>query len=316
MSKWTKRYGLVEIRKLSLSKVEELTKIKDGTYLKLTDEVAVDRVAFGKLKRWDQLAARAAAAGLTADKAVVSGVAAARLWGLGVRGYDPTVDLTTMNAKAQSPKHWPANVRYRSTHLNPDDFIEDNGLRLTTLGRTVADITRWHGLVDGVMAIDSARHRYKDVSFAEIRESALGLGPFHGRALVRRVLDLSRPDIDSPLESWARALLIEAGVGVEILTQVEIRVSFGSGTYRVDLLIDGWLIIEVDGAVKYDGETFGVATDEVLRREREREKHLQNTGYVFLRVGMSDLLPDSNGEIGVVVKARKLIDHHANQVPA
>ncbi|AIT59904.1 hypothetical protein [Corynebacterium doosanense] len=316
MSKWTKRYGLVEIRKLPLSDVEQLTKIRNGTYLKLTDEVAVDRVAFGKLKRWDQLAARAAAAGLTADKAVVSGVAAARLWGLGVRGYDPTVDLTTMKAKAQSPKHWPPNVRYRSTHLNPGDFIEDNGLRLTTLGRTVADITRWHGFVDGVIAIDSARHRYQNVSFAVLRESALGLGPFHGRALVRRVLDLSRPDIDSPLESWARALLIEAGVGVEILTQVEIRGTDGSRYYRVDLLIDGWLIIEIDGAVKYDGETFGETTAEVLRAEREREKYLQNEGYVFLRVGMADLLPDSNGEFGVVVKARALLDHHAARVIA
>ena len=51
----------------------------------------------------------------------------------------------------------------------------------------------------------------------------------------------------------------------------------------MDLLINGWLIVEIDGDVKYDGETYG-RTDDVIRAERSREKALQNTGRVVVRV--------------------------------
>ncbi|WIM70426.1 hypothetical protein [Corynebacterium suedekumii] len=59
-------------------------------------------------------------------------------------------------------------------------------------------------------------------------------------------------------------------------------------TYRVDLLINGWLVVEVDGEMKYRG-AFGVTPDEAIRRERRREKEIQNLGYVVLRISAADL---------------------------
>lgn len=315
MTDWKNDFGLIELRCLTLSDVESHRKIADGTYLRLTREVAINREEYRALPRWQQHTALAAAHGLTADRAVVSGIAAARLWGISVRSLDPVVDLTLRRSKARSPKKWPRGVRMHSAVLNDDQVIEVGGLRLTTRGRTIADIARWEGLIDGVIATDSVRRLFPGHPFSDLRAKALGPGPYHGRETVRRALDLSRPSIDSPLESWARILLIEAGIGAHIVSQAEIP-GPGNSFFRVDLLIDGWLIIEIDGAVKYDGTTFGKTPHEVVVREREREKFLQNRGYVFLRVGLRDLLADEGEDCSLVVQARSLMAARALDRPA
>lgn len=316
MTDWKKRFGLIEIRRLRLSDREHHAKLADGTYLRLTKEIAIEHAVYRDLPEWEQHTVLAAAHGLTADRAVVSGIAAARLWNLAVRSTSPVVDLTLPGSKQRAPGKWPSNVRMRSAFLGSDQFVEVGGLRLTTRGRTVADITRWTGLIDGVIAIDSLRHAYPDEPFVHLRTRALGPAPFHGRGIVRKALDLSRPHIDSPLESWARMLLIEAGVGATIITQAKIPGPGGSFFYRVDLLIDGWLIIELDGEVKYDGSTFGKSTEDVIRKERKREKYLQNQGYVFLRCGKADLLAEGDRECSLITQARNLIAARAARVPA
>ena len=307
MDDWKERFGLIEVRRIALNDTEHHRKTLEGTYLNLTREVVIDKAVYLGLPRWEQHLALAAAAGLTADRAVVSGVAAARLWGLGTRSLDPTVDLTLTDSKPRARKSWPPNTRYRSASLNPDQIAEKEGLRLTTMGRTVADIARWVGLIDAVIALDSVRQKFPDEPFEDLRMRALGPGPFHGRETVRRALELSRPGIDSPLESWARMLLIQANLGVEILTQVKIEDSEGDSYFVLDLLLDRWLAIEVDGEVKYDGSTFGNPTDEVIRAERQREKKLQNKGLVILRVGVRDLVSRSRGESNLVRQVRELI---------
>lgn len=307
MDDWQQRFGLIEVRKIALNDTEHHRKTREGIYLNLTREVVIDRSVYLGLPQWEQHLAVAVAVGLTADRAVVSGIAAARLWGLGTRSLDPTVDLTLTDSKPRARKSWPVNTRYRSANLNPDQFTEKEGLRLTTKGRTVADIARWVGLIDAVIAIDSVRRKHRDEPFEELRVEALGPGPFHGRETVRRALELSRPGIDSPLESWARMLLIQADLGVEILTQVRIEDSEGDSYFLLDLLVDRWLAIEVDGETKYDGSTFGKPTDEVIRAERRREKKLQNKGLVVLRVGVKDLIARGGRESNLVRQVRELI---------
>ncbi|QYH19218.1 DUF559 domain-containing protein [Corynebacterium aquatimens] len=49
--------------------------------------------------------------------------------------------------------------------------------------------------------------------------------------------------------------------------------------YFADILIDDWLIIEIDGDVKYDGPD----AEEVRQREFNRQKRITNMGYVILR---------------------------------
>lgn len=60
--------------------------------------------------------------------------------------------------------------------------------------------------------------------------------------------------------------------------------------YFVDIVIDDWLIIEVDGDQKYLGD-YGDSAAVVLA-ELKREKRLKNLGYEFLRVDW-DMLRDN-----------------------
>ena len=76
----------------------------------------------------------------------------------------------------------------------------------------------------------------------------------------------------SAYESLARGLLIEAGIG-PVVAQAQIE------RYFADLLVQGWLIIEIDGEIKYERDNAG----EVWKKEFSRQKRIGNKGYVILR---------------------------------
>ena len=114
-----------------------------------------------------------------------------------------------------------------------------------------------------------------------------------GVEVVRKVLAHAVANSQSPYESYARALLICAGLSPT--TQAPI------GPYLVDLLI-GRVVIEIDGKVKYDGTTYRPVA-ETLLREREREVQIQNSGYVVRRVKPADLLRDPDGFVAGVITA-------------
>lgn len=290
MKNWPDHFCLIQLRRLTLKDQDVLAKVADGTLRKLTKEIAMDARAFADLPPWDKATARAAAVGLTADTAVVAGPAAARLWGIDVLGHDDTTELLLPgSARPGSKKGWPPGVVYRSGFLHPDDIHSEHGIRVTRLIRTLADIARHHTLEQTVVAVDSARRLWPELTLATLDNLADSLGPFHRTRTLRQAIALSRPEIGSALESQARFLLWEADLpGVHrVETQAPISMNHGI-TYRVDLLINGWLVVEVDGEMKYRG-AFGVTPDEAIRRERRREKEIQNLGYVVLRISAADL---------------------------
>ncbi|MDO5670319.1 MAG: hypothetical protein Q4G50_09965 [Corynebacterium sp.] len=64
--------------------------------------------------------------------------------------------------------------------------------------------------------------------------------------------------------------------------------------YFVDILINGWLVLEIDGKSKYNGE-YGEDPEKVILDEREREKALQNLGTTVLRTGKKDMDDNPDG---------------------
>ena len=54
--------------------------------------------------------------------------------------------------------------------------------------------------------------------------------------------------------------------------------------YRADLVINGWLVIEIDGNVKYRHEV-----EEVIRAEHRRQQDILNKGYIVLRFSPEQL---------------------------
>ena len=72
------------------------------------------------------------------------------------------------------------------------------------------------------------------------------------------------------------------------------------------LIYENRVQLVIDGHVKYDGITYGKPVDEVIRAERQREKHIQNLGFVVLPYSPSELLyerPRVVSEVRAALKA-------------
>ncbi|MFD5868157.1 hypothetical protein ACFWGD_06030 [Corynebacterium sp. NPDC060344] len=281
MRNWKEHFGLIEVR----TKAGDHVWGNVNRYLFLTAEVAMPLEPYASLPPWEQATARAAAVALTIDSAVVVGSAAARLMGIQVLGWaQPTVDTMLVDGKHPKAKRlWPRGVTFRYGHLPADCVYEEHGMRVSRISRTLRDICCFDGVAAGVVALDSARHNWPDIPIGQVRDAMLAGPRFKGAAAVREAVALSIPNSGSVSETRARLLLR----GLAGIVTIEVQAKFideeTGETYYVDFLINGWLILEVDGDVKYDGVTYG-RTDDVIRKERRREKALQNMGKVVVRV--------------------------------
>lgn len=177
----------------------------------------------------------------------------------------------------------------------PDRHWETfQGVRLTTAERTVIDIARFHGFAQGLAAVDSY---LRGGGSREQLEDCLGEAGRLWRAKnARKAIEFGSALSESPYESVGRAIAIEAGF------EVRPQVSVVQGV-RVDLLIEGHVVLEVDGEVKYDGHTYGKATTFVDHEERKREKRIQNAGFVVLRYAPRELLREPDRVIADIRRA-------------
>lgn len=103
---------------------------------------------------------------------------------------------------------------------------------------------------------------------------------------IRRLRKMLDGRAESGLETLLRSAIRAAGWKVEV--QVEI-----SGVGRVDLVIDGWLVIEADGSSWHDGH-------EAISRDRERNAKLVRAGYRWHRFGYAQIMDDLEGCVAVI----------------
>lgn len=147
----------------------------------------------------------------------------------------------------------------------------DCDARATTLRQTLLDCCRCLPLAQAVSVLDSAvRQGRCDV------EELDRLVPQRGRwaARLREAVRLADPQAQSVLESAARVLFVTAGIG-PVQSQVEVpRVGW------VDLVVAGWLVIEVDGYAVHRGR---------FREDRRRDAELVRQGFAVLRFTYDDL---------------------------
>ena len=242
--------------------------------------VAVSRaVGSGALRRVHRgvyaagdLKARDRALAVMRAGAVVSHTTAAALWGFDL--------VRTERAEVTWPRNWngvrPPGVRiHRADHLEVEAL---GGVRLTSRIRTLVDCARTLPLEEAVAVIDSAL-RQGSVTAEELSSAARSAsGP--GSAKVRHAFSLADGRAESVLESVLRVVLRLAGVGAE--PQVVIRVG-EEFVARVDLLVDGWLVIEADGFAYHS------ATGD-FRRERRAHNALVLAGFCVLRFTWHDVL--------------------------
>ena len=193
------------------------------------------------------------------------------------------------------PRRWSharmAGVAVHRRDLRPEDCV---GIT-TSLLRTVVDCARELPLREAVVICDTALRRGLDLqALCAAAQAARG----HGAAQVRRVVELADARAESPLESCLRLLVTELAASVR--AQVWIN-----GVGRVDLLLDGWLVIEADGFEFHSSRSS-------YREDRRRTNALVAAGYEVLRFGYEDIVHRPELVIDTV---RRVLERGARSFP-
>ncbi len=177
-----------------------------------------------------------------------------------------------------------------------------DGLPVTTLVRTIADLVRILPFPEAVMVADAVLAKGVSVP-GLLAATAKG----RGCRMARRALLFADGRSESPGESLSRVRMDAAGVPAPEL-QLEIRDERGAFLARVDF---GWeelgIVGEFDGAVKY-GRLLkpGQSVADVVEAEKLREQVLIEQGWIVIRWTWKELWDGSfERRLRRVIEARR-----------
>lgn len=264
------RHGVVaaaEARRLGLTEAQVRTLLRRGAWVRPVRGVLVHRAAPAT---WRQ---RCAVVSLAADGAL-SHVTAARLHGLdGCRSEDVHVSVVA----PRQPRRLPGTI-HRVADLGPSDVVRVDGLRCTSIARTLCDL----GAVvhDDVVeqALDDALRRGVSLRWVESTLERLHRpGPSGTGALVRV---LERPDRSGRLPDSRFERLVQRtvrGLGLpEPDRQVQVRDGSGTLVAVVDL---GWPSIRLGIEAHSDRWHSGARRG---RADQRRDNRLAALGWELL----------------------------------
>lgn len=285
-------YGLVHLNRLG----HDALHVWERDYLKLAGWWAVPRELYENLPPWEKARAHAVARGRSARKAVVTGVAAARIWRLPVLTQDPTVELLMPGTKVSGATKTPPGAVFRAAKLavdSPEIRIVE-GARVVHPLRAMRDIVAYGDELEALVVCDAMRRRWPSCSRDSLLAQVEAMPRFRGKGRLRKVIMRSVDCADSPLETKARVILeamLAEGELQSLVPQTLLVVRKGDveRRFRVDFLVNGRLVVEVDGRVKYDGQSYGEDVNAVVREEHGREYAIRGAGYRVLRVRAEDL---------------------------
>ena len=214
---------------------------------------------------------------------VYSHTSAARLHRLFLWDVDDRVHVT--QKKTPSPISHGRDVVAHSRSLNEADVVLVDGLPCTSLELTVVDCCLALNSRQALILMDHALRIGAD--FTRLEKMCVALAGRGGVLTLRRVLHNADARSESPGETLTRELLLRLRIEQPEL-QVEVRTVEGS--HRLDF---AWrrkkVAMEFDGRTKYfDYEP----TDEVIFKERQREKALTELGWTFIRIKWRDLFQE------------------------
>ena len=149
--------------------------------------------------------------------------------------------------------------------------VSEEGPGVVAPAEALARMLRCQEPLTAIAAVDSALNR-RMCAERDIAALLSGPGTPRLRALLRECDGRSQ----SPLESVVRVRLRRAGLVVEANVRIG-RVGF------VDLLVEGRVVVEVDGFAYHSGRA-------EYREDRRRDRELVAQGYVVLRFTAEDVL--------------------------
>lgn len=250
------------------------TRLRPGAYATDAELAMLDAVARHRLLAEATLRA-------AAPDAVLSHQSAAAVHGLDM--WNTPLQVVHLTRIRSGGGRRTTRRHVHSSVLGRHEITEVDGLRVTTVARTLLDLARTLGFEQALVAGDHALHK-EAVTSAEL-ESAVTAMPEHaGRRRVRRVFDLLDGRSESVGESRSRALFIARHLPIPE-PQPNIYSDKGLHLGRVDLLLEEHHVIgEFDGRIKYGRMVpAGQMSEDVLWNEKVREDRLRDAGWQVVR---------------------------------
>ena len=136
-----------------------------------------------------------------------------------------------------------------------------DGFLVTHPARTALDMARLHGVWPGMAACDAALRQ--GVTRADLERAAELMRGWPHKRRIDRAIELADPGAESYLESLARGLVIELGVGTP---QTQFGITDGNREAWCDLRL-GRHLFEADGLLKYDEDPQGALREEKARQD-------------------------------------------------
>ncbi|MGV8849006.1 MAG: hypothetical protein ACOH16_05620 [Propionibacteriaceae bacterium] len=128
------------------------------------------------------------------------------------------------------------------------DLVTHDGLRITSPWRTWCDLgASGAELLHLVILAEALRRRWNGAGSRLLEERLYAWDGGRGAVALRRALQLSRDDVDSPMESRLRMLFADAGLP-EPVVNAWIRLEDGTPVHKADLAWPQWRV-----AADYDG---------------------------------------------------------------
>lgn len=274
-----KPFSIEDARQESLKPYEIRKLLQDGVV------VRVSRGAYAAADDAEALRGRAAAlCRVLPASAVVCRRTAAWLSGLDV--LPPGVAEAQWPVEVVVPAGMPRTRRRGclgcEADLPPEDLAELAGVRMTSMERTALDCARFAPRLEAVAALDQFLRRGVDP--AALQERASALAGRRNAARLRAVLDVADPGAESPGESWARVMIVDAGLP-RPATQIPVCLPDGTDA-RLDMGVEAYAT-----GIEYDGEehhTGRLAEAHDARRRRQ----LHEAGWATVVVRREHVLGD------------------------
>ncbi len=254
--------------------------------------VAVRRGVYTSRELWDSLDEWRGRPRLIARAVVLT---MRRAWVLSHNSAADELDLATLRppeplthiTRPGWTNAWTENqVAHHLARFRPDQVVEINGVRVLDAARTAIDIARYHGVLHGIVACDSARRG--GVSQAGLVAAYEPMEQWPGVKAAHTSVELSDARAENVNESLGRHLVLEAGIG-EPDCQFPVRTD--DGIKWCDIRV-GNHMIETDGEVKFipvaEGGVAEKPAHKVAWDEKKRQRLIGDRGTVVTRVIWED----------------------------
>jgi hypothetical protein len=215
--------------------------------------------------------------------AMVSGPGAAALWGFPIvlDGSSP-VPSAELTCPAGRVSHKKGDQQY-FVAVGEDDVRASGGIAVTAPARTLVDVAAHHSLVTAMVIADHLLN-LRILDRADIERAFDEHPSCCTQDTELPVVSFASPLAESPGESWCRVELSRAGLPVPI-EQVSILDDDGRFIGRVDFAWPEFgIVLEFDGAVKYEANG-----SKALVAEKRREDRLRESGWTVVRCVWADL---------------------------